>query len=247
MWRVIGLNAFRACENMAIDEAVGDCVADGSSQPTIRFYRWSPPGSVSIGRFQCINTEVDLDKCRSLGVDFVRRPTGGGAVFHDPDGEITYSVIAPARYLPFGIRESYREICSWVIESLSRLGISAEFRPINDVVVNGKKISGSAQTRRDGVVIQHGTILCKLDRSTMFSVLKPSPLKLSDKPSGTFEDGLTSVEEECGASMAQLYEAMLDGFTEGKEWRFGDLGEYEKRLSINHTEKYLSAEWTFSR
>src|SRR5271157_3763782 len=247
MWRVIGLNVYQAFENMAIDEAVGECVASGASQPTIRFYKWSYPGSVSIGRFQCIADEVDLAKCKELGVDCVRRVTGGGAVFHDPEGEITYSVIAPARYFSRGIPESYREICSYIIDALSGLGICAGFRPVNDVVVGGKKISGSAQTRRNGIIIQHGTILYKLDRNTMFSLLKPSRLKLSDKAFGNFEDGLTRVREENGVSIAQLYAALLDGFTEDKEYRFGELSEYERELSMRLGEKYLGREWNFSR
>jgi len=232
---------------MAIDEAVGECIASGTSQPTIRFYKWAYPGSVSIGRFQCIADEVDLAKCKELGVDCVRRVTGGGAVFHDPEGEITYSVIAPARYFSRGIPESYREICSYIIDSLSALDIHASFRPVNDVTVGEKKISGSAQTRRNGVIIQHGTILYKIDRATMFSLLKPSRLKLADKAAGTFGDGLTCVQEENGASLAQLYEALLDGFADDKDWRFGELSEYERELSMRLGEKYLGHEWNYSR
>jgi len=247
MWRVIGLNIYRAAETMALDDAIGECVASGASQPTIRFYKWLPPGAVSIGRFQRIADEVDLNTCRNLGIDCVRRSTGGGAVFHDPEGEITYSVIAPARYFPGGISESYRQICSCIIDSLSRLGISSEFKPVNDVVSGGKKISGSAQTRRSGVIIQHGTILYSLDRSVMFSVLKPSRLKLLDKGLTSFGDGVTCVKEECGASIAELYEALLDGFTDDKDWRFGDVSESEKDLAMALLKKYLSPEWNFSR
>ncbi len=231
---------------MAIDEAVSGMVARGESPPTMRFYRWSP-GAVTIGCFQCIDDEVDLDACRRLGVDFVRRRTGGGAVYHDPAGEVTYSVIAPESYFSRDIRESYREICSGIINGLSALAIKAAFRPINDVTVDGRKVSGSAQMRRHGVITQHGTVLYGLDRRTMFSVLKPSKLKLSDKPVASFEAGVTCVKELCNASIEQLYEALLHGFTDRKEWEFGTLTEKESSLAREMAVKYYSYEWNFSR
>ncbi|HTX44116.1 MAG TPA: biotin/lipoate A/B protein ligase family protein [Methanocella sp.] len=246
MWRVIGLNTYSGAENMAIDEAVSGMVAAGRSPPTMRFYRWSP-GAVTIGCFQCINDEVDLDACQRRGIDFVRRRTGGGAVYHDPSGEVTYSVIAPESYFSKDIRESYREICACIVKGLSTLGISAAFRPINDVIVDNRKVSGSAQMRRHGVLTQHGTILYSLDRKTMFSVLKPSKLKLSDKPVDSFEAGVTCVKELCGASIAQLYEALLHGFTEGMEWQFGALTENESAHAKDAALKYHSHEWNFSR
>jgi lipoate-protein ligase A len=246
LWRIIGLNAYTGAENMAIDEAVSTMVADGRSPPTMRFYSWTP-GAVTIGCFQCINDEVDLDACRRLGVDFVRRRTGGGAVYHDPSGEVTYSVIAPESCFSKDIRESYREICSLIIKGLGTLGINAAFRPINDVVVDNRKISGSAQMRRHGVLTQHGTVLYGLDRKTMFSVLKPSKLKLSDKPVASFEAGVTCVSELCGASLEQLYDALLHGFTDGREWQFGALTENELSFAKDVAWKYDSYEWSFSR
>lgn len=245
VWRVLALRTFSAAENMAIDEAIGEAIAKKISPPTIRFYQWSP-GAVSIGYFQCIGQEVDLDACRSQGIDYIRRRTGGGAVFHDPSGEITYSLIAPEGNFS-GIRESYKEICSSIILGLSMLGISAAFRPINDVVVDGRKISGSAQTRRKGVLTQHGTILYKLNRKAMFSLLKPSPLKLSDKSVKSFEDSVTCVHELCGVSEERLYGALLAGFTENKEWSFGELSEEERSLTAKYVNKYTSDEWNLSR
>jgi lipoate-protein ligase A len=81
----------------------------------------------------------------------------------------------------------------------------------------------------------------------MFSVLKPSRLKLLDKGLTSFRDGVTCVKEECGASIAELYEALLDGFTDDKDWRFGDVSESEKDLAMALLKKYLSPEWNFSR
>lgn len=246
MWRVISLGSHPSAENMAIDEAIGSELCIGRSQPTIRFYTWNSP-AVSIGYFQCMNDEVNIAACRSIGVEHVRRRTGGGAVFHDPEGEITYSVIAPECYFPGGITESYRNICGCLIRGLSDIGVNATFRPVNDVTVGGRKISGSAQTRRQGVLTQHGTVLYKLNRDTMFSILKPSKTKLSDKPIKNFEDGVTCISELCDVSKECLYNALFKGFTEGKEWQYGMLTDREQSLMPVLISKYSCDSWNLSR
>src|SRR3989344_3027262 len=161
-WRVIPASERPGAMNMALDEAVSEGVKAGTAPPTIRFYSWNP-SCVSIGYFQSIEEEVNLPECESRGVDVVRRITGGGAVYHDRNGEITYSVIAPQEMFPAGIIDSYKVICGWIIGGLSELGVQAEFKPINDVIADGKKISGNAQTRRGGVLHQLGTVLYDLD------------------------------------------------------------------------------------
>jgi lipoate-protein ligase A len=246
MWRVIALEPHPAAENMAIDEAISEEIACGRSPPTIRLYTWKSP-AVSIGCFQRIDDEIDLKACRSQDVEYVRRRTGGGAVFHDPEGEITYSIIAPESYFPPGIHESYREICGYIVRGLAGIGISASFRPINDVIVGQRKISGSAQTRRRGVLTQHGTILYRLDRRAMFSVLKPSAAKLDDKPVKSFRDGITCVSELCNATKNELYIALLAGFTDQKEWQYGALSDRERALTLTLSDKYSSDSWNFLR
>ncbi len=246
MWRVIELEARTAAENMAVDEAIAGGIAAGTAPPTVRFYTWRP-GAVSIGCFQRLRDEVDLEACAARGIDMVRRRTGGGAVYHDERGEITYSVIAPESFFPRDIRASYRAICGGITGGLARLGITAGFRPINDVTVGGRKISGSAQTRRDGVLTQHGTVLYAVDRETMFSVLRPSTTKLEDKPVGSFQAGVTSASEEGCASIDRLYEALLEGFTEDKEWTFGRLSDVEEARVVRLASKYRSDGWNASR
>ncbi len=246
-WRVIPLAANNAYTNMGIDEAVSEAVARGDSQPTIRFYKWLP-SAVSIGRFQSLLDEVDLDNCRARGVDYVRRLTGGGAVYHDNKGEITYSVIAKEELVSRDITKSYQLICGWIVKGLAELGIQAEFKPVNDIVVAGKKISGSAQTRRSGVVLQHGTVLYDLDLRTMFTVLKVGADKISDKLIKSAEERVTRVLNHANVSDEELYEALLKGFTAGKEWKQGALTEVELSRAAELAEtRYASMEWNHSR
>ncbi|MCZ7401607.1 MAG: biotin/lipoate A/B protein ligase family protein [Candidatus Methanoperedens sp.] len=246
-WRVIGLETHDAYFNMALDEAISESVRVGSSPPTIRFYNWEP-NAVSIGYFQGIRDEVNLEVCRELGVDCIRRWTGGGAVYHDFDGEITYSVIAPAGTFPKNIIESYGIICGWLVKGLESLGIEAEFRPVNDILVKGKKISGSAQTRRGGILLQHGTLLYGLDLKTMFSVLNVSRQKITDKMIKSAEERVTCISEHSDASKEEVYEALVNAFTEGKDYEFGASSiDENKRARELSQEKYRSDEWMYLR
>ncbi|MBI2085362.1 MAG: lipoate--protein ligase family protein [Candidatus Aenigmarchaeota archaeon] len=246
-WRVIPLQTNNAYMNMALDEAICQFVASGESQPTIRFYTWTP-SAVSIGYFQSLNDEVDVNVAKQLGVDIVRRRTGGGAVYHDTKGEITYSVIAPESMMPKGIRESYQLICGWIIESLKKIGIESEFKPINDIITNGKKISGNAQTRRNGVLLQHGTLLYDLDVRTMFTLLKVPKEKISDKMIQSVEERVTKVLNFGNFSMQDVYNAMLEGFTKDKEYSIGSLSSEELELSKKLSkERYKAEEWNYRR
>lgn len=246
-WRVIPLEVHDAFMNMAIDEALGESIASGSP-PTIRFYRWKP-SAVSIGYFQSLLEEVDIVECTRLNVDFVRRRTGGGAVYHDFDGEITYSLIAPQELYGSDILTSYRIICGHVIESLNSLRLQAEFSPVNDVLVNGRKISGCAQTRRGGILLQHGTLLFSVDPNVMFRLLRVGEEKMRDKYVKSVGDRVTSVTNELGViPMEKLYTALCHGFTHDKAWEFGTLGAGEqRRAEALAVERYRTREWNFSR
>ena len=91
------------------------------------------------GCFQNLEDEVDVKRCAELGVDIVRRRTGGGAVYHDQGGEITYSVIAPEGLMGQDITASYRQVCGWVMDSLVDLDLDPHYAPINDITVAGRR------------------------------------------------------------------------------------------------------------
>ena len=227
--------------NMAIDEAL---LIEG--KPTLRLYKWKP-SAISIGYFQSMEEEVNIDECKKNGVDFVRRITGGGAVYHDMHGEITYSIILPSKLFP-SIMESYKAICSSLANGLKKLGIDARHAGINDIVVNGKKISGSAQTRRYGKILQHGTILVKADVKKMFSLLKVSKEKISDKDIKSIEERVTSIENEIGSiDENEIMEALVNGFKESMKLNFFDGDIKEKEIAEKLVGKYESKKWNFKR
>jgi lipoate-protein ligase A len=234
-------------KNMALDDAVSESVRAQTCLPTIRFYSWNP-SCVTVGYHQGLLEEVNVLECEKRGFDVVRRITGGGAVYHDRQGEITYSVIGPQELFPAGIIDSYKLVCGWIVDGLQTLGIQAAFAPINDIVVGGKKISGNAQTRRGGVLQQHGTILYELDVPTMFSVLKVSKEKLSDKLVKRVEERVTCISRGCAASREQAYLALLESFTRGKKIEYGDftMREIERAQELAKN-KYSSHEWNYQR
>lgn len=242
-WRLLPMVQERGAMNMAMDEAVAEAVGRGAAPPTIRFYTWSPP-AVTIGCFQSAEREVDVEACVRLGVDIVRRRTGGGAVYHDPEGEVTYSLIAPEHLYGNDIPSSYREVCGHIIDALHILGIEAEFRPVNDVVVRGKKISGSAQTRRGGVLLQHGTLLLSLDAPVMFSLLRPSRVKLSDRDP---LDVLTSVSAWSDSRREEVLEALRESFLSSRSWVESPLTPEEMERARELAARYDDHEWTFER
>lgn len=251
-WRLLRHGARSAYENMAIDEAILRHVVAGDVPCTLRFYRWQP-SAVSIGYFQSIEQEVDLAACEAQGVDVIRRLTGGGAVYHDFDGEITYSLTMPDDYpgLPAKVLDSYDVLCKGLVLGLRALGMPAEFKPINDIVVNGKKISGNAQTRRFRGILQHGTLLCEVDPHLMFTLLRVPNEKIRDKLIAGVEERVTSIQREMGSvDRERVTQAMIDGFAEalGIVLVPMELKDSELELAAQlQEERYESHDWTYKR
>jgi len=246
-WRVMNLGKISLATALAMNDATIEAVRDGSVPPTISILRITP-SAVSLGTFQSVSTDINADRCRELGIDIVRRQSGGGAVFDDANGEVQYAVVAPDDMFPNDILDGYRVVCGWVIDGLLGIGIKADFVPLNDIAVNGKKISGNAQTRKDGVFSQHGTVLYKVDFKTMFSVLNVSKEKISDKAIKSAEERVMGISSISGVSIDELGLAVLKGLTNGKQYRMGKLVKSEaQRAQSLYNNFYKSDRWTFKR
>lgn len=166
---------------MAFDEALMHGVLSGAT-PALRIYGWNSP-SFTFGISQNINEELDVNSCRKNGIDFVRRITGGGILFHFD--EITYSLVCRKEDIgeDKGVMVSYRNICSFLMRFYESLGLKPSFAfsdmhfPKNsihseiccashekyDILINGKKIGGNAQKRSKSVILQHGAIPINID------------------------------------------------------------------------------------
>ena len=249
--RFLDLKVNDAYTNMATDEALTKSKGEGGPD-TLRFYRWKP-SAVTLGYFQSVEDEVDLDALGKYGIDLNRRISGGGAVLNSAEGEITYSIIMDEEdpRISNDPTESYRYLCHGIIEGLANLGIEADFKPINDIIVGPKKISGNAQIRRYGAVLHHGTILVDFDAKQMFSVLKISDIKISDKLIKQANERVTTIRQvlDRKVSFEEVRAAMEKGFAKalGVELVKGKLSTYEQELVGEFREKYASREWRFRR
>jgi lipoate-protein ligase A len=253
-WRLLPLQTNNAFMNMAIDEAVLTARTLGQVPNTLRFYRWQP-SAVSIGKNQNPEGEVYLDACKRLGVDVVRRMSGGGTVYHDYDGEVTYCVTAKTADLGTAdISTVYAKIYEAIKHALRLLGITADFssgdaKNCPNMTVKGKKISGSSQTITRGIVLQHGTVLRSVDLPKMFTLLKLKNASYT-QAADIAKRKITSIENELDHAVTTetVANALAEGFRSVLKIQLepGNLIPCEVELAKRLCkEKYATEEWIF--
>lgn len=192
--KFIDYKVYTGQENMDIDvQLLEQSIKEQSKEPIFRLYGWSP-ACVSLGRNQK-DDFVDYDLLKSMGIDVVRRLTGGRALLHDD--EITYSFICPVSYLKNGgnVVESYKEICQMLIDAFAKYGIELTLGAEKgvhtkfdycmlvstgaDLCYQGKKLIGSAQFRKEGYILQHGSILYGYNKDILERIFK-NPVSTSE-------------------------------------------------------------------
>lgn len=275
-WRVVDTGRGDAATNMAVDEAIMLAHGRGDAPATLRFYGWRPM-AVSLGYFQRAGGEVDLAACAQLGVDVVRRLTGGRAVLHD--AELTYSIVVreDCQSIPPTITASYLYFSRGLLAGLTALGIRAELsvpreaygarggqrrKPQSaacfdasaqyEVNYGGRKLVGSAQVRKHGVILQHGSLLLRFSPDLLSRVLICRSPEARQTLAQTLAAGVVSVEEILGRSVGwgEICGAVRTGFESalGIGLEPGELtaGEKETARQLAET-KYGSAGWNFKR
>lgn len=263
-WRLLQTGFNTAAVNMAVDEAILLAHSRGLVPPTLRFYGWKPP-AVSIGYFQRLEEEVDLEACRRLGIDWVKRPTGGRAVLHDQ--EVTYSVVIAQKLLPGSVLETYRVLAAGLVEGLRMLGLPAALvgrdeqnageRGLSaacfdapswyEIAVEGRKIVGSAQVRSHGVILQHGSVPILFDADKLVQVLK-LPETARSRVKRLLSEKAGGISDFLGYSptFAEVAGCLARGFatTQDAELVEGFLtSEEEKEAERLAREKYGSGLW----
>jgi len=262
-WRLLIASPTDGASNMAVDEAILYALAEGSGQPSIRFYRWEP-ACLSLGYNQRFS-DVDEAACRALGYTWVRRATGGRAILHTD--ELTYSVVARADDPRVGgdIVESYRRLSRGLLLGLRRLGAEAAQSKGNmpknpeqgaacfdtpshyEVTLNGKKLLGSAQVRRKGIVLQHGALPLEGDIARIFEALLLTPaekIALSQKLLAR----ATTLAAELGRvlSFDEVAEALVAGFAQALNLNLqpGQLSDRERELTQQlRAQQYANDAW----
>lgn len=251
-WRFIPLEVRDGHWNMALDEAVLKACIEKKSPNTVRLFKWDP-SSVTIGRNQSLSAEVDLHIAKEKGFNIVRRITGGGAVFHDSVGEITYSVICPLKHLDDkGYRdtmEQFEIITQGIVEAVNRYRSGSDKGVVHcpALFLDGKKFSGNARTTRGGFLLQHGTILLEIRPELMYSVLKaPHNVPIKKMVASVYakvigiKEIINNYEEEI------FLEHLFNGFESalGMKMEKGNFSQYEIKLAEDLIKKrYRNDDW----
>ncbi len=264
-WRLLDTGVLDPYTNMAIDEAILLEHREGKTPPTLRFYAWSPP-TISLGYFQQLEKEIDLAAVKERGLGLVRRLTGGRAVLHDD--EVTYSVVAREVHplMAGGIRPSYLRLAEALALGLKELGAAVELASGRkgaheehtsaacfdapswyEITSSGRKLIGSAQTRKGGVVLQHGSIVITLNVDDLFAALKMPSEAVRQRLKNKFYRQACGLKEIVGRKVAgeEIKGAIIRAFTRlyGMEFIPGELTEGEKARLEGLKVKYAGREW----
>lgn len=273
-WYFINSGPCSPSYNMALDEALLDWHSEGLIPPVIRFYEWNP-ATLSIGYFQTVEKEIDIEAVKRLGLGFVRRPTGGRGVLHEH--ELTYSVIVTESYpsMPATVTEAYRVISEGLLLGFQNLGLNAYFSVPNtdeqkenlknpksavcfdapswyELVVEGKKVAGSAQTRQKGVILQHGAILLDLDEDKLIQTFKFASEEVREKVRKGLSQKAVSINKIISkpVTMEECKTAFKKGFADALEIELVEYNltqeqkNYVKQLEVT---RYANDKWNYKK
>lgn len=256
-WRLVREEARSGPLQMALDEVAARTAADGGPR-TVRVYSWDP-STLSMGYTQPAET-VDWGYCDREGIAVTRRQTGGGGIYHDRNGDISYAVVAPADEFPGELLEAYHEMLKPVLEAFDRLGLAVDFveasrpalyepacylrglHPAHDLVVDGRKISGNAQYRQRDAVIQHGSLTYARATERHLGVFADPP------DAATFDGRVTSIREQAGVGRETVVETLESALA---DWCDAEVGGWtDAELEAARTlaeEKYAADAWVRER
>lgn len=230
-WLYLDSGSLDAATNMALDEALIHWHSKGDIPPTLRFYGWKKP-SLSVGHFQNVEKTINFDGIDKHGCDFVRRLTGGSAVLHDD--ELTYSIVVSESHpkIPKSVNQAYFVLAQGILQGYRNLGIEADFSlpdiknrertavcfetpAIYEMIVDGKKLTGNAQTRKNGVLLQHGSIPISFNIEMLFDLFLFPSEKVRERQKQRFVEKAISINDITGKE--HNYQSVRDAFLTGFE------------------------------
>ena len=255
-WRYIKNDDVSAPAGLAADEVLANHAGAGTSQPTLRLYTYKP--CALVGRFQTIETELNLNYCVENKIPVNRRPTGGGAIIMGQD-QLGVALVIPGKSdeTYASVRERMAQFSQGIISGLATLDIQVEFRRKNDLEVNGKKIAGLGLHKTStGGLLFHGSLLVGLDVPFMLNVLKTPFEKISDKEIATVSERTTTIRRElCESSrlaqslrINEVRRIILNGYKTAFDTniQLGDFSNEEiDEIRQLEKDKYMDTDWIF--
>ncbi len=244
-WQLLRGPALAPVQQMALDQVLAEAVGAGTRGATLRIWEWQSP-AVVIGSFQSVRNEVDTAGAERYGFEVVRRISGGGAMFIEPQSAITYSLYAPAELVQgMSFAESYAFLDEWVIIALRELGIDARYVPLNDIASPAGKIGGAAQKRLGtGAVLHHVTMAYDMDGDRMTEVLRIGREKLSDKGVKSANKRVDPLKSQTGLTRDEVIETLLGTFRSLNRLTDGEItAEETARVEQLVAEKFSTDDW----
>ncbi|MGH9038424.1 MAG: lipoate--protein ligase family protein, partial [Acidimicrobiia bacterium] len=250
-WRLLVDHGVDAASGLALDEALaaGQGREGQGLPPALRLYTYR--GAALVGRYQHLAAEVDVDACRARGIQWNRRPTGGGAIVMGP-GQLGVAVAVPAPTHDHP-RDLLARFAGGIIAGLARLGIDAHLTGKNDLSVGKRKIAGlGLYLDPAGGLLFHSSVLADLDVSFMLSVLQIPAAKLADKAVAAVSERITTVSAETGVPWrgAGLAEPVAAGFSEALDLYLEPAGPSpaeQAKANALVAERYATEAWWAER
>lgn len=246
-WRILDTGKRPAAYNMALERVILTARSQNRVPDTLHFLEFSPHCAL-VGYHQAVELEVEEEYCRAHGIEINRRISGGGNLYMD-EGQLGWEIFAlkDTPGIPRRLEDMYRLLCEAAVAGLARLGVKANFRPQNDIEVDGRKISGTGGTEMGNSLLYHGTILTDFDVDTMIACLKLPLKKLENKQIQSFKERVTCLREVLGTvpPMEEIKKAMAEGFAEvlGVTLAPGGFSTYEEQLMERELPCFESDEW----
>ncbi|HCI80584.1 MAG TPA: lipoate--protein ligase family protein [Ktedonobacter sp.] len=266
-YRLIVTDPMDAALNMAIDEAILTHYLRGDVPATLRAFRWQRP-SISLGRFQSVEREIELERCQEHGIVLVRRPTGGRAVYHRDD--FTYSIVIGKRdNVPTGVVAAYAYLAQGLLAALGHLGIEAIMSEEHvsknpsaacfasstqaDLTASGFKVVGSAQVWKDDALLQQGSLPLDDHTDEFFSFLRYPSHEARAQAITSYREATTPLHTfapTVSATWNEVLVAFHKGFAEALDTPFVPGALLDSELALAHqlvAEKYSTLVWRKER
>ena len=249
-WRLLDTGVSGAARNMALEQVLLDSRINGDAPDTLHFLEFSP--CVLLGYHQAADEEVDADYCRSQGIEINRRISGGGCIYMD-EGTLGWEIVAKKDTpgIPGNLEAMYEKLCGGLIRALSAFAVSAAYRPLNDIEVAGRKISGTGGTGIGDSLIFHGTVLVDHHPEIMEKALRIPDKRLAAGQAPRGEGRVVSMREllGCAPEMAEVKERICWAFAEMLDikWEAGGLTGSEEEGLRRELPRFASEEWIYRR
>jgi len=210
------------------------------------FMLWRNRPSIIVGKHQNTLAEINIDYVKENNIDVVRRLSGGGAVFHDL-GNLNFTFIKNVNNE--GSLVDFKKYTQPVIDVLQHLGVNAIFEGRNDIMINGRKVSGNAEHVFKRRVLHHGTLLFSSVMADLSKALKVNPLKYQDKGVKSVRSRVTNISEHLPHKMSviefhdKIFNFMVDSEEDAVLYEYTP--EDIKNINQLVEKKYKTWEWNF--